>query len=674
MVSDRKLKRRGFVMTGGGAKGLYEAGVIHAFHIAGMEFDVITGSSIGAFNSVFFAEYLLQKKRLSSDLREDPQSAVAAMDNMVKAYHHAWLQMPDKKIIDDSESGPLGKLKDDLLQFNVCLPDITRLIWWWTDPERKSVPAPGVWPTLVKLGKELAERLGDTGALLDIIKNYRNEPFQKAVRTYLARFDMEKSLIPPDEVDNLSSVFTEPITPLALEHLLDEKHGDAGQHGEQIILIPADRTLRDYAQEGIDVRVTRANYRTGRLEISAYLSIQDFVRYLWKQAYRLEKADPDKIPLGSFRLQLPGNPNAINSALASGRFPGVLPPYPVEDLYPQADPENGLLYAMLTDWLDDSEVETKLTEAYKEEYAEESLDKWESAYQQWQESKSMQAFFPNAQDVYVDGGAIDNTPSNSAVDATREWAEAAEMSKRDVVLDLYVVFLSPEPTLEPAEVQDQAFHQVIQRTLEIQGAAQQSSDAVVVNTINTFGKRAERLGDTLLVLLESYQETLSSLDEGQREAALDQLREKARQQKLRGFLGSSGEGILERMDGWASDLISARLPLHVDTVIVYPDEMPLDTLQFTERLGYRQENAIDMLTMGCYHTLWALLIHLEGNGKALDDHDQQVLGLVKNWTGIEDLPKEPEELEDLRQNWRCRRTECVYHAQHCPYGKQITKV
>ena len=48
---DKKTKR-GFVMTGGGAKGLYEAGVIHAFHLCGMEFDVITGSSIGAINSV----------------------------------------------------------------------------------------------------------------------------------------------------------------------------------------------------------------------------------------------------------------------------------------------------------------------------------------------------------------------------------------------------------------------------------------------------------------------------------------------------------------------------------------------------------------------------------------------------------------------------------------------
>ena len=58
MNQKRKTKRRGFVMTGGGAKGLYEAGVINAFHLTGMEFDVITGSSIRAMNSIFFAEYL----------------------------------------------------------------------------------------------------------------------------------------------------------------------------------------------------------------------------------------------------------------------------------------------------------------------------------------------------------------------------------------------------------------------------------------------------------------------------------------------------------------------------------------------------------------------------------------------------------------------------------------
>ena len=145
MPDSQKKVRRGFVMTGGGAKGLYEAGVIHAFHITGMEFDVITGSSIGAFNSVFFAEYLLRKKDLGADA--SGEGTVEAMDKLVKGFHHAWLQMPEKKIVDDSETGPLGQLKDDLLKFKICLPDLTRIGWWWTDPERKGyVPPPRTWP------------------------------------------------------------------------------------------------------------------------------------------------------------------------------------------------------------------------------------------------------------------------------------------------------------------------------------------------------------------------------------------------------------------------------------------------------------------------------------------------------------------------------------------------
>ena len=135
-LHNQKTKQRGFVMTGGGAKGLYEAGVIHALHLSGMEFDVITGSSIGAINSVFFAEYLYRKRQLSDDVRQDPLRAIEKMDSLVQAYHHAWLQLPDKRLIDDREEGPLGRIKDDLLRFNLNLPQIVRLGWWWTDPSR----------------------------------------------------------------------------------------------------------------------------------------------------------------------------------------------------------------------------------------------------------------------------------------------------------------------------------------------------------------------------------------------------------------------------------------------------------------------------------------------------------------------------------------------------------
>ena len=613
MTGGQKTKRRGFVMTGGGAKGIYEAGVIHAFHITGMEFDIITGSSIGAFNAIFFAEYLLRKRKLPPDVQDAPERAVEAMDDMVKAYHHAWLQMPEKRIIDDSEQGPLGRLKNDLLQFSLDLAQITRLVWWWTDPDRQAIPSPGVWSSLLKLGKELTERLGGTGELLQILKHHRRAPFQKTVRTYLARFDMERSLVLPGDDRKLKAVLIEPASPLRLEHLQGRVTQETDRSGGGRGLVDPSRTLRDYAEAGIDVRLTRANYRTGRLEISVYLSTEDFVRYMQKQAFRLQKADPEKIPLGSFRLQLPGNPNAVNAAIASGRFPGVWAPYPIEDIYPPDDPENALLHKILANWLDDPKVESQMSEAYQAVRADEAEKEgqWEKTYNRWRGSQSMREFFPKIKDVYVDGGAIDNTPSNSAIDATREWAEGAGISKRDIVLNLYVVFLHPEPKVDPVEIQDPALYQVVQRILEIQGAAKQSSDAVVVDTINTFGKRGERLGDTLLVVLDSYQETLRSVDEEQRRAILDRLLEKARERELRGYLGKNSEGILERMEDWAEKIINNRLPLQVEAVKIYPDEMPLSTLQFTERLGYRQENAIHMLTMGCYHTLWALRSHLE---------------------------------------------------------------
>jgi len=158
------------------------------------------------------------------------------------------------------------------------------------------------------------------------------------------------------------------------------------------------------------------------------------------------------------------------------------------------------------------------------------------------------------------------------------------------------------------------------------------------------------------------------MDEGNRRQILDSLREKASEQKLRGYLGDNGEGILDRIDIWAENITNNRLPLQVNEVIIYPDKMPMSTLQFTERLGYRQENAIKMLAMGCYQTLWALRSYLEDEKKIFDAQDQQVLEFVIKWTGIEEIPEGAKEQEDLRQNWYCQRTECVYHARHCPHG------
>ena len=280
----------------------------------------------------------------------------------------------------------------------------------------------------------------------------------------------------------------------------------------------------------------------------------------------------------------------------------------------------------------------------------------------------MREFFPQAKDLYVDGGAIDNTPSNSVIDATREWADRAEIRRGDLVLDLYTILLHPEPKVDPVKIKDPAFHQVILRTREIQGAAKQSSGAVVVDTINTFGRRGERLGNSLLAVLQSYQETLASMDEAQRKEILDRLREEVKRRDIRGYRSGAVEEILERMEGWAGKIVDNKLPLQVRAVKIYPEEMPLNTLQFTERLGYRYENALEMLVMGCYNTLWALRNHLEGQKGDLDECDRQALALAQKWMGGESWPPEPAGDEDPRQAWRCQRAACVFHAGHCPHG------
>ena len=127
------------------------------------------------------------------------------------------------------------------------------------------------------------------------------------------------------------------------------------------------------------------------------------------------------------------------------------------------------------------------------------------------------------------------------------------------------------------------------------------------------------------------------------------------------------------MEKWGDGKIKRKLPLQVDEIAIHPERMPLSTMQFTERLGYRKENAIEMLTMGCYNTLWTLQNYLEEGTKYLDERDQVVLKMVRKWTGIEEFPEDGPARDDLQKKWRCKRTVCVYHAKHCPHGAKPKK-
>ena len=676
---NKKIKRRGLVMTGGGAKGLYEAGVIHAFHITGMEFDVITGSSIGAMNSAFFAEYLLRKRNLPKDAKATPERTIQAMDGLIRSFHRAWLMMPEKNIIDDSRNSPLGLLIDDLEKFDLNLADIVKIGWWWKDPKRGAIPGPHVFPAVLRIAKELVERIGKPGELLGIFKSQRKFFLREATRTYLKRFQLERSLIPAgsggDQI--IEKTFTEPVTPLQSGHLSGLVSQELQPVGKAERLVDSKRTFKDFEKHGISVRLTRANYRTGRLEISAYLALEDFMRYMEKQAWRLDVADPEKMPLGSFRLQLPGNPNVIKAALASGRFPGVFAPFPFQEIYPKESPENRLLYKLLKGWVGDPQVQASLMKAYQKAYGKGfKEEKWQSLFKRWNKSRTIRDFFPYDTDTYVDGGAIDNTPYSSAVDATREWVNASDKGIRDVTLDLYVVFLETEPKISRDEAQEPLLTEVVKRTLDVQSAAVKTGDAVVVRTINDFGNPAEALAHTLLSLLKALKKSEGQLDKKQRNNLEETVRKIASDQGLSGYLGDiSGKGILARMEKWANDKLRGSLPLQVEEIKIYPERMPLSTLAFTERLGYRKDEAIEMLTMGCYNTLWGVRGHLEEqSSRREDEQDKQALEMTRKWMGPRTWPKKTDDSEDysyrdqletLRKEWRCTRSECLFHKTYC---------
>ena len=700
--TETKTKRRGFVMTGGGAKGLYEAGVINAFHLTGLEFDVITGSSIGAMNSIFFAEYLLNKKILAEKIPDDdpgkPLKLIEQMEEAIRRYHHTWLQMPTERIIDDSKDGAINKLVNQVGDLKINLSDLVTLGWWMTDPKFSELPKNVAGNSVLHTFNRLIIALGNgnafkgLGVLATILTKYHNrkEIVREVARVYLHNLGLEYSIISSaqngreGDDSRIEKMFTRKVLPLQSEQLTGPiaRQTMLPENGRPII--DPDRTLKDYWERGIDVRLTRANYRTGRLEIAGYLSSKDFLKFMRKQAWRLQKADPEKMPLGSFRLQLPGNPKAIKAALASGRFPGVFAPFPFREIYPPEYKENQLLYQLLsTDRAVAGNTEAFIT-AYRANLDDKALsgnpeEDGMKLLERWQASAPVREFFPFADDTYVDGGSIDNTPSNSAVDATREWIDnqKGNVLKRDVVLELYVIFLEKEPRLEKEKAAEPLLYEVVQRTLAIQSAAVKTSDAVVVDTINNFGDRGDELARTLLAVIEGLERSGVILDQSQLAVLEDCIRDAAPGSFLSSYQEDSEQkGTLQFMKDWAKGMLSSRLPLQVDEVKIYPEDMTLSTLQFTERLGYRQKNAIDMITMGCYNTLETIKKRLDGlkefddreetdprvkgiRQKKMDDQDKRALDLVNKWMAFKKGPA---------TEWICMREECVFHQAHCAHG------
>src|SRR5215470_7386105 len=82
--------RRAVVFSGGGAKGIFESGVVHALAQTGYEAEVITGSSVGALNAVGYAEVVRARRE------EGPEASLATADSLLTL----WQQLDKLHVAD----------------------------------------------------------------------------------------------------------------------------------------------------------------------------------------------------------------------------------------------------------------------------------------------------------------------------------------------------------------------------------------------------------------------------------------------------------------------------------------------------------------------------------------------------------------------------------------------
>lgn len=502
------ISKRALVLSGGGAKGVYEAGVLKACHHTGLTFDVITGSSIGAINAVLFAEYLRRRQR-------DPDDASRFFDYFLTI----WEDLDAANLVDFDLLDPLIK---DLAKVNIGLDDLLR-IWWGFTGESLGDKVRAGWHTfwvLTELDDILPLSLKDIKELFDAWQDEdrRDEVMahlRKALRQFLAKHNAERGLFDP----------------VALNEAMTKPYDDSG-----VPPLAVDQGLGSFRTAGIDVRLTRTNIRSGRLELSAHRTLQEVLTRI--------ADDP-----GDAADVIVGDPNAVVAALTSGAFPVAFVPRSLAEVCPPGSTENEILHAILAG--PDEAAAFGLTPAQQALLAE---------------------AWPHADDLYLDGGAIDNHPLSAAIDAIKDTARRARSNQQaDQIYrathDVFVIFLGPKPEvaeLQPGEVQGMLAYEYGLRAYNLMQNAKLTDDA----------RTAERITQ-----------------------------------------------LMERAAGWRDSDRPNRILVNVNRI--YPKEMLTGTLTFHRRMGFDRARNRQLLADGCATMLEVLAE--PPNSARLDDNTRQAL-------------------------------------------------
>jgi predicted acylesterase/phospholipase RssA len=483
--------KRALVLSGGGAKGVFEAGVLKACHHLNLTFDVITGSSIGAINAVLFAEYLSRRQR-------DPDSAKGFFDYFLTI----WEDLDAANLVDFDLLEPLVKDLDDV---EIGLDDLLHIWWDFTGDSlldkigagwhalRAALEVDDVLPLSLWDMKEILEAWQDEER-----KDEAKEQLREAVRQFLAKHNAERGLFDP----------------VSLTEAMTRPYDDSG-----VPPLAVDQGLSSFQADGIDVRLTRTNIRSGKLEISAHRTLPEVLQRI--------ADDP-----GDAADLIVGDPNAVAAALTSGAFPIAFLPRSLVEIYPAGTYENDALAAIL---------------AGPEEAAAFDLTPDQQAL--------LAQAYPYADDLYLDGGAIDNHPLSPAIAAIKDMAWRTRTAHQAQQIyrqthDIFVIFLGPKPEiteLAPGAAQNMLLYEYGLRAYDLM-------------------QNAKLMGDA------STAERITSL--------------------------------MERASGWRASDRPDRILVNVNRI--YPEEMLTGTLTFHRRMGFNRERNRQLMAMGC-HTMIEVL-------------------------------------------------------------------
>ena len=621
---------RALILSGGGAKGVFEAGVIHALIQAGLPIHILTGSSIGALNAAFFAEYLYRAAAPDPAEREDESQLRARL----RAYLDLWESLADERFVD-LDSAHFSPILGSLANLRISVGDLARAFWLLTTPD----PAPAgarqagdlrapfeelrsllaVLRIVVGIAFQIS---GGPAASLRLLQRtlalvWRHRAaftpqhpeaaamlrlglrtlFLPALQARLRVLNIERAIFLGED---LRQVFTRPRFP--------GPRGAAGT-GDGRGFIPSARRFSTYYRAGIDLRLTRANLRSGRLEYSAFVTPG---RALFGRNaagdFELKRADD---------LRVFGDPRVIDAALASGAFPAVFPPRGFDEIYPAPEPGEAAVYQdLLLDFVNylarcdagqtGDPPACRWTEPDPATGAGAALEAVLSE-DDWRE---IALAFPRSGDGYTDGGVIDNTPLASAIAAARQ-AGATE-------LQAMVVMLHPAPRFRALGTEE-----------------------------------ARRLGPLGIGLraLELQTTTRLEQDANHAEALTGRFADLFRE-----------AGVKLRPQAWDGRWTGRSGFMPVEVIRLWPDAAePLPSLfAFDERLGYNRARSRAALTQGCASALWALWEHWQKTEvKPADERAatarRRVFDIVRPRPGAE---------RPTVQTWRCANHGCRYFQEH----------